>query len=316
MMILINILFLLLNYLFVLVGILIGVAFLVLLERKFLGYMQDRKGPNKVFFLGIFQPFSDAIKLFIKENIKLIKVNLFFYLISPMIGFIMIMILILGLPMDINIYSMNLFLLYLMSCLSISVYIILMSSWSSNSNYSMLGGMRSLSQSLSYEVSMFLIFFIMFNYVESFQLIEFVKFQKFLSFWFINLIMFLILFISMIAELNRMPFDFIEGESELVSGFNVEYMSVSFTFIFLAEYMMILVTGEYFIMMFFGYSMYFLKNIIYVLIFSSLIIMIRGVLPRLRYDNLMYFCWYYILSISMKIFLFMLIFKIYLFKVY
>nr|UPX89435.1 NADH dehydrogenase subunit 1 [Polistes rothneyi] len=316
MMILINILFLLLNYLFVLVGILIGVAFLVLLERKFLGYMQDRKGPNKVFFLGIFQPFSDAIKLFIKENIKLIKVNLFFYLISPMIGFIMIMILILGLPMDINIYSMNLFLLYLMSCLSIGVYIILMSSWSSNSNYSMLGGMRSLSQSLSYEVSMFLIFFIMFNYVESFQLIEFIKFQKFLSFWFINLIMFLILFISMIAELNRMPFDFIEGESELVSGFNVEYMSVSFTFIFLAEYMMILVTGEYFIMMFFGYSMYFLKNIIYVLIFSSLIIMIRGVLPRLRYDNLMYFCWYYILSISMKIFLLMLIFKIYLFKVY
>nr|AKG64607.1 NADH dehydrogenase subunit 1 [Polistes jokahamae] len=316
MMILINILFLLLSYLIMLVGILVGVAFLVLLERKFLGYVQDRKGPNKVFFLGIFQPFSDAIKLFIKENIKLMKVNLFFYLVSPMFGFIMVMVLILGLPLDINIYSMNLFLLYLMSCLSIGVYIILMSSWSSNSNYSMLGGIRSLSQSLSYEVSMFLIFFIMFNYVESFQLIEFMKFQKSLSFWFVNLIIFLILFISMIAELNRMPFDFIEGESELVSGFNVEYMSVSFTFIFLAEYMMILLMMEYFVMMFFGYSMYFIKNIFYVLFFSLMIILIRGVLPRLRYDNLMYFCWYYILSISMKILLFMLIFKIYLFKMF
>nr|YP_010296016.1 NADH dehydrogenase subunit 1 [Polistes hebraeus]UMB50758.1 NADH dehydrogenase subunit 1 [Polistes hebraeus] len=311
-----NILFLLLSYLIMLVGILVGVAFLVLLERKFLGYVQDRKGPNKVFFLGIFQPFSDAIKLFIKENIKLMKVNLFFYLVSPMFGFIMVMVLILGLPLDINIYSMNLFLLYLMSCLSIGVYIILMSSWSSNSNYSMLGGIRSLSQSLSYEVSMFLIFFIMFNYVESFQLIEFMKFQKSLSFWFVNLIIFLILFISMIAELNRMPFDFIEGESELVSGFNVEYMSVSFTFIFLAEYMMILLMMEYFVMMFFGYSMYFIKNIFYVLFFSLMIILIRGVLPRLRYDNLMYFCWYYILSISMKILLFMLIFKIYLFKMF
>lgn len=307
---------LLLSYLLVLVGILIGVAFLVLLERKFLGYIQDRKGPNKVIFLGIFQPFSDAIKLFIKENIKLIKVNLFFYLIRPIFGFIIIIVLILGLPIDINIYSINLFLLYLMRCLRIGVYIILIRRWSSNSNYSMLGGIRSLSQSLSYEVSIFLIFFIIFNYVESFQLIDFIKFQKFLSFWFVNLIIFLVLFIRIIAELNRIPFDFIEGESELVSGFNVEYMSVRFTFIFLAEYIIILVTGEYFIIIFFGYSIYFLKNIFYVLVFRILIIIIRGVLPRLRYDNLIYFCWYYILSISIKILLFILILKVYLFKIF
>lgn len=170
------------SYFFELIGILIGVAFLVLLERKVLGYVQDRKGPNKVFFLGIFQPFSDAIKLFIKENIKLLKANMFFYLARPMVGFIIVIILILGLPMRVNVYSINIFILYLISCLRMGVYIILMRRWSSNSNYSILGGLRSISQSLSYEVSMFLIFFVIFNYIESFQLIDFIKYQKFISF--------------------------------------------------------------------------------------------------------------------------------------
>nr|BBU67678.1 NADH dehydrogenase subunit 1 [Polistes riparius] len=307
--------FFFLSYLFEILGILIGVAFLVLLERKILGYVQDRKGPNKVFFLGIFQPFSDAIKLFIKENIKLLKVNFLLYLISPMIGFIMVLMLILGLPMEMNLYSMNLFMLYMMSCLSLGVYVILMSSWSSNSNYSMLGGMRSLSQSLSYEVSMFLIFFILFNYVESYQLIDFMSYQKYMGFWFMNNFLMIILFISMVAELNRMPFDFIEGESELVSGFNVEYMSINFTFIFLAEYMMILIMGILFTLMAFSYEL-ILLNMISTLIFTILVILIRGSLPRLRYDNLMYFCWYYILSISMIILLMMIIMKNFLFKVF
>lgn len=280
-----------------------------------MGYVQDRKGPNKVFFLGIFQPFSDAIKLFIKENIKLIKINIFFYLVSPIIGFIIVMILILGLPIRINIYSINLFILYIIICLRLRVYIILMRRWSSNSNYSILGGIRSISQSLSYEVSMFLIFFIIFNYVESFQLIDFIKFQKFLGFWLVNFIIIVVLFIRIIAELNRMPFDFIEGESELVSGFNVEYIRVRFTFIFLAEYIIILVSGIIFIIMFFGNLLYSIKIVFYVLIFRILIILIRGSLPRLRYDNLIYFCWYYILSFSIKILFFMLILKIYLFKI-
>nr|ABS28774.1 NADH dehydrogenase subunit 1 [Polistes sp. MD1] len=315
-MIILNIFMLFFSFILLILGILIGVAFLVLLERKILGYVQDRKGPNKVFFLGIFQPFSDAIKLFIKENIMLLKVNLFFYLISPMIGFIMSIMIIFGLPLSCNMFSMNLFMMYFMSCLSLGIYVILMSSWSSNSNYSMLGGMRSISQSLSYEVSMFLIFFIMFNYVDSFQLLDFMKYQKNLMFWFVNHMMFIILFISMIAELNRMPFDFVEGESELVSGFNVEYMSIMFTYIFLAEYMMIMLMGFFFVILFFGYSMIMIKNIFSVLIFMMLMILIRGSLPRLRYDNLMYFCWYNILSIVMLMLLFMLILKILLINFY
>nr|YP_009711063.1 NADH dehydrogenase subunit 1 [Vespula flaviceps]QGI24289.1 NADH dehydrogenase subunit 1 [Vespula flaviceps] len=292
-------LFIFLCLLIFIFGILIGVAFLVVLERKLLGYIQDRKGPNKVTFLGIFQPFSDAIKLFIKEYIMLIKINMLVYFMSPMIGFFMALMMTVGLPSSENLFSMNLFLLYMMSCLSIGVYVIMMSGWASNSNYSMLGGIRSVAQSLSYEVSMFLIFFVMFMYVESFKLIDFLKFQDgLLGFWYVNSMVSILLFISMVAELNRMPFDFIEGESELVSGFNIEYMSGGFTLIFLAEYMMILIMGILFFLMFIGGN-FGINKVIVVLLFSILIIWIRGCLPRLRYDKLMYFCWYYILSLIM-----------------
>nr|YP_009443225.1 NADH dehydrogenase subunit 1 [Parapolybia crocea]ATP85025.1 NADH dehydrogenase subunit 1 [Parapolybia crocea] len=308
-----DLIFLFIYYLLIIVGILISVAFLVVLERKILGYIQFRKGPNKVFFGGLFQPFSDAIKLFIKENIRLMKINTWFYYVSPMIGFFLSLIFLLGFPLSINMFSMNLYLFYMMSCMSLNIYVILLSSWSSNSNYSMLGGMRSISQSLSYEVVMFLIFFIMFFYVESYKLIDFFVYQENLGFFLINNFMFFILFIVMIAELNRMPFDFIEGESELVSGFNVEYMSGSFTLIFLAEYMMILNMGILFIYLFWGKFLLSIFSLMFVLIFSMMMILIRGSFPRLRYDNLMYFCWYNILSMVMMLLLLIFLMKFFLY---
>nr|QHF17725.1 NADH dehydrogenase subunit 1 [Vespa basalis] len=312
-----DIFFVFISLLMVMVGVMVGVAFFVLLERKLLGYIQDRKGPNKVFFLGIIQSFSDAIKLFLKENVKLYKLNYLLYYLSPMFGFFMVLMLIIGIPFNENLFTMNLFLLYMMSCLSLGVYIIMMSGWSSNSVYSILGGVRSIAQSLSYEVSMFFIFFVMFFYVESFKLIDFLKYQEnILKFWYVYFMVFVMLFLSMVAELNRMPFDFIEGESELVSGFNIEYMSGSFTLIFLGEYMMIMILGVLYMMMFFGYSMMNIIGIMMVLIFMILMIWIRGCLPRMRYDNLMYFCWYYILSLVMLDLLILFIFKYYLYLMY
>nr|YP_009731379.1 NADH dehydrogenase subunit 1 [Vespa simillima simillima]QHQ97690.1 NADH dehydrogenase subunit 1 [Vespa simillima simillima] len=309
--------FIFLSLLLMMIGILVGVAFFVLLERKLLGYIQDRKGPNKVLFLGIFQSFSDAIKLFVKENVKLYKLNYLFYYLSPMVGFFMTLMLMIGLPFNENLFSMNLFLLYMMSCLSLGVYVIMMSGWSSNSMYSILGGVRSVAQSLSYEVSMFLIFFVMFFYVESFKLIDFLKYQEgIMKFWYVNFIVCVMMFLSMVAELNRMPFDFIEGESELVSGFNIEYMSGSFTLIFLGEYMMIMILGILFMFMFFGYSLLNFKGIFLVLMFMILMIWIRGCLPRMRYDNLMYFCWYYILSLIMLNLFLVFVFKYYLYLMY
>nr|AIE42627.1 NADH dehydrogenase subunit 1 [Vespa bicolor] len=309
--------FIFLSLLLMMIGILVGVAFFVLLERKLLGYIQDRKGPNKVLFLGIFQSFSDAIKLFVKENVKLYKLNYLFYYLSPMVGFFMTLMLMISLPFNENLFSMNLFLLYMMSCLSLGVYVIMMSGWSSNSMYSILGGVRSVAQSLSYEVSMFLIFFVMFFYVESFKLIDFLKYQEgIMKFWYVNFIVCMMMFLSMVAELNRMPFDFIEGESELVSGFNIEYMSGSFTLIFLGEYMMIMILGILFMLMFFGYNLFNLMGVFLVLMFMILMIWIRGCLPRLRYDNLMYFCWYYILSLIMLNLFLVFVFKYYLYLMY
>nr|UXO94139.1 NADH dehydrogenase subunit 1 [Dolichovespula saxonica] len=319
-----NLIILVKDYIFVLlcllikiIGTLIGVAFLTMLERKLLGYVQNRKGPNKVSYLGILQPFSDAIKLLTKENMELIKVNKFIYLLSPMLGFFMSMMLLIGLPLNENLFSMNLFMLYMFSCLSLGVYVIALSGWSSNSNYSILGGVRSIAQSLSYEVSMFLIFFIMFMYVESLSIVDFLNYQEGkLSFFFVNLFLFFMLFMSMVAELNRMPFDFIEGESELVSGFNIEYMSGGFTLIFLGEYLMILIMGMIFSVMFFGYDFSSWKNFLFVILFSILIIMIRGCYPRMRYDKLMYLCWYYILGLVMLNFLMIFIMKYYFYLTY
>lgn len=281
----------------------------MLLERKLLGYIQDRKGPNKVIFLGVFQPFSDAIKLFVKEYIMLIKVNLLIYFTSPIFGFFIALILLVGLPLRENLFSMNLFMLYIIRCLRIGVYVIIIRGWSSNSNYSTLGGVRSVAQSLSYEVSIFLIFFVIFLYVERFKLIDFLKYQDgLLEFWYINRVVFILLFISIVAELNRIPFDFIEGESELVSGFNIEYIRGGFTLIFLAEYIIILILGILFSLIFIGGS-FNIKWVVEVLIFRILIIWIRGCFPRLRYDNLIYFCWYYILSITILILLIVFVLK-------
>ncbi|YP_009915672.1 NADH dehydrogenase subunit 1 (mitochondrion) [Vespa mandarinia] len=309
--------FIFISLIVMIIGILVGVAFFVLLERKILGYIQDRKGPNKVLLLGVFQSFGDAIKLFVKENVKLYKLNYLFYFMSPMVGFFMVLMLAISIPFNENLFCMNLFLLYMMSCLSLGVYIIMMSGWSSNSMYAILGGVRSVAQSLSYEVSMFLIFFVMFFYVESFKLIDFLVYQSgILKFWYMNFMVCMMMFLSMVAELNRMPFDFIEGESELVSGFNIEYMSGSFTLIFLGEYMMIMVLGILFVLMNFGGNMMNLISILLVLMFMILVIWIRGCLPRMRYDNLMYFCWYYILSLVMLNLLMVFIFKYYLYLMY
>lgn len=229
----------------------------------------------------------------------------------------MTLILIIGLPFKENLFSINLFLLYIISCLSLGVYVIIIRGWSSNSIYSILGGVRSVAQSLSYEVSIFLIFFVIFFYVERFKLIDFLKYQEgIIKFWYVNFIVCIIIFLSIVAELNRIPFDFIEGESELVSGFNIEYIRGRFTLIFLGEYIIIMILGILFILIFFGYNLCDFKGIFLVLIFIILIIWIRGCLPRLRYDSLIYFCWYYILRLIILNLFLVFVLKYYLYLIY
>nr|YP_009775583.1 NADH dehydrogenase subunit 1 [Delias pasithoe]QJA15809.1 NADH dehydrogenase subunit 1 [Delias pasithoe] len=282
------------------IGVMIGVAFLTLLERKILGYIQIRKGPNKMGVLGILQPFSDGIKLFSKEQIYLNYSNYIYYYYSPIFGFFLSLIIWSLIPYYFNLIMFNLGILFFFCSLSVGVYILLMAGWSSNSNYSMLGGLRAVAQTISYEVSLALILGSSLILIMDFNLMKLSLYQQ--NIWFIFLLMPLsmCMFSSMLAETNRTPFDFAEGESELVSGFNVEYSSGGFALIFLAEYSSILFMSMMFILLYLGGYMLSLVFYLKLSLISFLFIWVRATLPRYRYDKLMYLCWKVYLPISLN----------------
>nr|URC16085.1 NADH dehydrogenase subunit 1 [Pieris extensa] len=282
------------------VGVLVGVAFLTLLERKVLGYIQIRKGPNKIGFLGILQPFSDGIKLFSKEQIYLNYSNYFYYYYSPVIGFFLSLVIWMLIPYSFNIIMFNLGVLFFFCCTSVGVYILLIAGWSSNSNYSMLGGLRAVAQTISYEVSLALIFGSSLILILDFNLLSLNIFQENIWFLFLMFPLSLCMFSSMLAETNRTPFDFAEGESELVSGFNVEYSSGGFALIFLAEYSSILFMSMMFVLLYMGGYSLSLEFYLKLSLISFLFIWVRGTLPRYRYDKLMYLCWKVYLPISLN----------------
>nr|ALO64366.1 NADH dehydrogenase subunit 1 [Seladonia tumulorum] len=285
---------------------LISMAFLTLFERKVLGYIQNRKGPNKVMFLGIFQPFSDVVKLLNKELFFLDKINLNYYMFMPMISLILSIMMWLIYPFYVNLFSMNLSILFMLSLMGMGVYPVMLGGWASNSNYSMLGAIRSVAQSISYEVSLFLIMFNLILLVESFNLLEFLKFQSEVKFIVLIYPIYLMFLVSMLIELNRTPFDLVEGESELVSGFNTEYFSSLFALIFMSEYLSIIFMSFLMTMMFLGFNLMSMKFIMCMIFHMFFVIWIRGVLPRIRYDELMSMCWKKFLSLSLLYILFIL----------
>nr|YP_010329927.1 NADH dehydrogenase subunit 1 [Neocerura liturata]UNP54676.1 NADH dehydrogenase subunit 1 [Neocerura liturata] len=298
------------GFIILILGVLIGVAFMVLLERKVLGYIQIRKGPNKVGVMGIFQSFSDAIKLFTKESTYPNFSNYLSYYFSPVIGFFLSLLIWILMPYYFNMVSFNLGVLFFLSCLSLGVYTVMVSGWSSNSNYALLGSLRSVAQTISYEVSLALILMSSIVMIMSFNLLNFYFYQYFIWFIFIMFPLSMCLMSSMLAETNRTPFDFAEGESELVSGFNVEYSSGGFALIFLAEYSSIMFMSLIFVLMYMGgymLNLFFYFKLIFI---SFLFIWVRGTLPRYRYDKLMYLAWKSYLPISLNFLLFFLGLKI------
>nr|CAH59860.1 NADH dehydrogenase subunit 1 [Zygaena minos ingens] len=285
-------------------GVLIGVAFLTLLERKVLGYIQIRKGPNKVGMMGILQPFSDAIKLFTKEQTYPKYSNYVSYYFSPVVSFILSLMIWLLIPYYFNMISFNLGLMFFICCTSLGVYSVMIAGWSSNSNYALLGGLRSVAQTISYEVSLVLIMMSSIIFIMDFNLVLFNEYQNIIWFFFLMIPLSLCWFSSSLAETNRTPFDFAEGESELVSGFNVEYSSGGFALIFMAEYSSILFMSMFFCLMYLGG--YNLSLIFYLklALISFLFIWVRGTLPRYRYDKLMYLAWKSYLPISLNFIIF------------
>nr|AGH19753.1 NADH dehydrogenase subunit 1 [Rhipicephalus kohlsi] len=294
----------LIYFLMLILMVLLSIAFFTLMERKFLGYCHLRKGPNKNGFLGLFQPFSDAIKLFSKEMNKMFYMNKNLQIISPIFMIFTMIVLWMIFQFSNNALNLMMSIIFFLCVSSLSSYTILFSGWSSNSKYSLIGAYRGFAQVISYEVSMALILISMSIFPQSFNLIFFLKIQIYYPLVFSLFPVFIVWFISILSELNRVPFDLAEGESELVSGFNIEYGSWLFAIIFMSEYGNIMIISYLTNYMFLGFSA--LSQII-ILTLMSLIIMMRGTYVRMRYDQLMMMAWKIILPQSI-IFLFLIYF--------
>nr|WHS15592.1 NADH dehydrogenase subunit 1 [Physella acuta] len=279
--------------------ILLGVAFYTLLERKVLSYIQIRKGPKMIGVMGLLQPISDAVKLFTKEMLSPYKTNYMMYWVSPMVAFSLAMMFWIMYPMTSGTSTLNLSMIIFLVLSSLNVFGIMMSGWASNSKYAFLGAMRAMAQTISYEVSfVFIVLFVAF--LSSSLSIEDMNSGFGYLFLFFPLLM--ILMSSIMAETNRAPFDFAEGESELVSGFNIEYGGGGFVLLFLAEYsnilfMSVLASSVCFV----STQMSMLWTSVQFTAISLLFLFARGAYPRLRYDLLMSLCWKCYLPVSMCI---------------
>ena len=303
-----------LKILAIILPLLIFIAYLTYFERKVIGFMQLRKGPNVVGPFGLFQPFADGIKLLTKETIVPSNSNKFLFILSPIITFTLALIAWAVIPIDngIVLSNINVGIMYIVAVSSLSVYGIIMAGWASNSRYAFLGSLRSAAQMISYEVSIGLIIINILITVGSLNLSEIVLAQKNVWYFLPHFPMFIVFFISTLAETNRAPFDLPEAEAELVAGYNVEYSSLSFGLFFLGEYGNMILMSSMTTILFLGgwlppvdneifnqipgFIWFFLK----VSFLLFLFLWIRATLPRFRYDQLMRLGWKVFLPLSLS----------------
>nr|QAA11065.1 NADH dehydrogenase subunit 1 [Stenopus scutellatus] len=299
-----SILMMIINYIILVICVLVGVAFVTLLERKVLGYIQIRKGPNKVGYFGILQPFSDAVKLFTKEQVFPSLSTFFPYYFSPVFSLFVALVTWGVMPYGLGLFSFSLSVLFFLCCTSLGVYTTMGAGWSSNSKYSLLGGLRAVAQTISYEVSLVFVLMCFLFLVGNYSMGSMSLYQEEMWLLVFTFPMALVWLVSCLAETNRTPFDFAEGESELVSGFNTEYSSGGFALIFMAEYASILFMSMLFALLFMGGNLESLSFYFKLVFISFVFIWVRGTLPRFRYDKLMYLAWKSFLPVSLNYLIF------------
>lgn len=295
----------LLKFFIIILPLLIAIAYMTLAERKIMAAIQRRKGPNVVGVFGLFQPFADGLKLFVKETILPSSANLIIFILAPILTFLLALISWCILPFNEGIvYSdVNIGILYILAISSLGVYGIIIAGWSSNSKYAFLGALRSTAQMVSYEVSIGLILISVLLCSGSLNFTEIVLAQQYTWYIFPLLPIFIMFYISVLAETNRAPFDLPEAEAELVAGYNVEYSSMGFALFFLGEYANIILMCSLTSILFLGgwlplFNMkilYWVPSTVWLglkvtfLLFGF--IWIRSSFPRYRYDQLMRLGW-------------------------
>lgn len=257
----------------IIVLVFLTVCFLTLLERKILGYVQNRKGPTKVLFLGLLQPVVDGGKLIIKSMV----IEKVYYFIIPFLSLVIMRLLRLIIFFFRNTIVLTNRIFYILIISSLVVYVLFILGWSRENVYGVLGGLRRSSQIIAYEIIMFFVIILMVIYFYSWN----IRLMTF-SFWYV-FDLFIVWMLILLVETNRSPYDFAEGERELVSGYNIEYIGVLFAYIFIAEYGMLVFFRWVTRILFFSYYLFWV-----VLVF---LIVVRGFVPRRRYDILISNCW-------------------------
>lgn len=278
------------------IGLLVSIAYITIAERKFLAIIQRREGPNLVGFLGLLQPILDGLKLVFKQGIIPRDSYKSSFILAPIVSLSITMLCwtLLSFKDLYNLIDFKHSLLFFMALSSLAVYAILLSGWSSNSTYAFIGSLRSIAQFISYEVSFGLILLNILIYNHCFNFIHIIYNQIFIPFFFPFLSLFFFFFITCLAETNRHPFDLVEAESELTAGYIVEYSSFGFVSIYLAEYSNILLMSKLSSILFFANDLYLFLFLIF------LFILIRGAIPRTRYDQLILLGWSIILPFSLS----------------